>query len=323
MSEQRNVLTIATGKALYVDLAINLARSFYYWNKDTGIKFYLATDRAELVSEDVKPFVFIIPLTENKLGKGFSTKLHLEKLAPPGNTLFIDSDCLVYGNIESIFDRFAGRTVSVVGDFISTGEWFGDIESICKKLQLKKMPKFNGGIYYLENGDRAKHIYETAQSLEKSYDEIGFIKLRGTPNDEVLMAVAMEMSGEKPITDDGTIMGDLQACQGSYKLNVIEGYAELNNPPYPDPLHQNWYPHKTIHPLIVHFLGYYTQHHPYLIDVYRLRKKLAGELNTWNRLKGNLTIKYPSKLKNTAKNIFRPLFHRLFGYRSIEHSERE
>ncbi|WP_230145530.1 hypothetical protein [Pedobacter sp. Bi36] len=272
---------------------------------------------------DVKPFVCIIPLTENQLGKGFSTKLHLEKLAPPGRTLFIDSDCLIYGNIQSIFDRFAGHAVSVIGDFISKGEWFGDIESICKKLRLKKIPKFNGGVYYLENGDLAKQIYETAQNLERRYDEIGFVKLRGTSNDEVLMAVAMEMNGQNPILDDGTIMGDLQACQGDYKLNVIEGHAELSNPAYPSPLHQSWYPHTTIHPLIVHFLGYYTQHHPYLLDAYRLRKKLENNLTIWNRLKGNFTIKYPSQLKSAVKNIFRPLFHCLFGYRSIGRSERD
>src|SRR4051812_48074082 len=97
MSEQRNVLTIATGKTLYLNLAINLARSFYYWNKNENINFYLATDMPDKLPADVEPYINLIPLREGELGSGFSPKLHLDKLAPAGCTLFIDSDCLVYG----------------------------------------------------------------------------------------------------------------------------------------------------------------------------------------------------------------------------------
>jgi len=316
------VLTIATGKNVYLDMAANLARSFRWWNRDNGIAFYLATDLPEHLPEDVESYIKIIALKPDELGKGFSTKLHLDKLAPGGQTLFIDADCLIYGNLLPVFEKFKGHPVSVVGGYMSSGDWFGDIAAVCTQFNIKQLPKFNGGIYYIEKGAEATQVYETARRLEPRYDEIGFMRLRGRPNDEVLMAVAMQLHGQTPIADDGSILGDPQACRYRCATNVISGERELINPPPPHPLHQNWYPHYKVSPLVVHFLGSYTHNYPYLKDAYRLQQALNGKLNLITELKALLTIQYPQQLSALAKTVFRPVYHKLFGHRKIKPSER-
>jgi hypothetical protein len=319
---KRNVLTIAVGKQLYVDMAVMLARSFLLWNSGNGIEFHIVTDQPQFVPDDLKKKVNVNTIAEGGLPAGFSSKLYLDELAPEGQTLFIDSDCLIFGDLNSLFGRFQGKAVSVIGGYISNGEWFGDIASVCKKFEISRMPKFNGGLYYLEKGDKATDVYNTARELEKSYDDIGFVRLRGRPNDEVLMAVAMQLHHQKPLDDDGTVMSDPQACPGKYHIDIISGKRLLVNPPYPHPQHQAWYPFEKVSPLIVHFLGYYTQHYPYRREVYRLQKNSNGKLNLITELGAKFTIEYPGRLKTGLKNTLRPLYHSMFGFRTIKTSQR-
>ena len=303
-------------------MAINLARSFLYWHNGSDIKFQLVTDQPQLIPACIENKIQVITVKAGELGLGFSPKLHLDKLVSPGQTLFIDSDCLIFENLSFIFELFKEKPVSVVGGYISDGEWFGNIDEICSRFNVPHIPKFNGGIYYLEKGGSANEVYNTARELEKQYDEIGFVRLRNRPNDEVLMALSMQLHGQTPVIDDGRIMSDPQACPGGYKIDVIGGKRWLINPPVPNPLHQYWYPFEKVSPSIVHFLGYYTQHYPYRREAYRLEKALNGDLNWLSSLKGLITIEYPERVKNFLKNTFRATYHKLFGARKIKSSER-
>src|SRR5437899_1696335 len=84
--------------------------------------------------------------------------------------------------------------------------------------------------FYLEKGAAATRVYERARALEKQYDEIGFVRLRNRPNDEVIMALAMQLEGMKPLIDDGSIMSDPLACPGKYQIDVVNGNTLLINP---------------------------------------------------------------------------------------------
>ncbi|SHN24046.1 hypothetical protein [Mucilaginibacter sp. OK098] len=314
----RTVLTIATGKALYINLAANLARSFYLWHKSADITFSIVTDHPELLSADVTSKATVITIKPGELGEGFSSKLFLDKVAPEGQTLFIDSDCLIFGDLSPVFERFKGMPVSVVGNYISSGEWFGDITAICKKYNVPHIPKFNGGLYYLEKGEVATRIYKRARDIEKQYDEIGFVRLRNRPNDEVIMALAMQLEDMKPLIDDGTIMSDPLACPGEYKIDIINGRTLLVNPPLPHAEHRPWYPFEKVTPIIVHFLGEYTLHYPYRREVYRLSHNLSWLGN----VKSVIAIEYPQRFKLFLKNLFRSTYHKLFGIRKVKSSER-
>jgi hypothetical protein len=319
---KRAILTIATGKKLYLDMAVNLARSFWLWNADSGIDFYLATDQPNDLPDDIKSFVKIIPIKPGELGEGFSPKLHLDKLAPTGQTLFVDSDCLIYGSLEAIFEKFKGRPVSVVGGYITSGEWFGDVSVVCKKFNIKQIPKFNGGIYYIENGIKATEVYDKARELEIIYDEIGFIRLRGRPNDEVLMALAMELTGQTPIRDDGSILAEFVNFQSGIESDILKGVAALYNDPVKANYQKNW--HLTVaRPAVVHFLGHHNLLMPYIKEVklleYICYKNLPAPVAKFYTA---LLVSMPAELLTLSKNIFRPIHHLFLGVRKIKKSER-
>lgn len=317
----KNVLTIATGKKLYVDLAVNLARSFWYWNKNANIIFYIVTDAEEFLPLDVKAFVKIITIKKDELGKGFTPKLYLDKLAPSGQTLFIDSDCLIYGNLDIVFNTFKGHDVSVIGTLISDTEWFGDIKTICKNFNIPHLPQFNGGVYYLENGDNAGKVYQKARELEQQYDEIGFVRLRGRPNDEVLMALAMQLFKQTPIKEDGSIMSEFVNFQSGVKSDLLNGKAVLYNIPS-HPRYNRLCPLTIARPLIVHYLGNFNQLHPYLTEVKILELLATGKSTTTAKAIAHLTVNFPYQVRHLTKRIFRPIYRLLFGFRPIQKSER-
>jgi hypothetical protein len=82
----RNIITIATGKKLYINLAINLARSFLWWHPDSDITFILVTDQPEFLPPDLTYKIQLHIIQHDELGIGFSSKLHLDELAPGGQT---------------------------------------------------------------------------------------------------------------------------------------------------------------------------------------------------------------------------------------------
>lgn len=307
---------------MYVQLAANLARSFLHWHKNSEINFQIVTDLPDQIPADLIDKISIIKVRTHEIGEGFSSKLYLDKLISPGQTLFIDSDCLIFEPLDGVFDRFAGHEVSVVGSFIKSGDWFGDIEAILKKFDLPYLPKFNGGMYYVQKGHCATHVYETARHLEGKYEEIGFTTLRGKPNDEVIMALAMQLHNQSPVADDGSIMSDPQACPGVYQLNVLTGERCLYNPKPPHPLHQSWYPMEKVRPAVVHFLGQYIEHFPYKKEVYRLVHASNGKLSLLHEWKVLLTLQYPEQIKIYFKNLLRSSFHKTFGPRKIKPSNR-
>ena len=302
---------------MYIDMAVNLARSFRWWHQKSSIQFFLATDQKDLIPNDLIGKIEIIEIEPGELGEGFSPKLHLDKLAPTAQTLFVDADCLCVGSLEPIFARFCGHSVSVIGKTITDGEWFGDVSAICSQFNVDGIPRFNGGVYYLEPGEIVSKVYQTARSLEPKYDEIGFKRLRNRPNDEVLMALAMAIHGQLSIPEDGTIMNSTLAAPAGLEIDVLKGKSRLFNPK-DCPNHNSWYEQEEMNPLLVHFLGYQTNIHPYIREKIKLdltvNKKIPASISS---LLANFFSFYPWLIKDTFKNIFRPAYHQFFGFRKI------
>jgi hypothetical protein len=322
MPSDRAVLTLAAGNPVYWQLAINLARSFAWWHARSDIRFFIVTDLSDELPKDLSE-IEVVRVSSDILGKGFSAKLRLDELSPASKTLFVDADCLVVGNLESVFSRFAGRPVSVVGGKISCGDWFGDVESICSHFGITELPKFNGGVYYLEPGSLASQTYSRARELEQHYDELGLKRLRGRPNDELLMAISMSLQGLEAIPEDGTVMSDPQACPGELKVSVLCGRSRLVNPPQPDPRHQSWNPFHVVHPLIVHFLGDHTNGWRYRAEAKKLRLVMERQ---WPVILANGMVGVPfsawHRLLEMSRNILRPSYRRIFGVRPVKRSNR-
>jgi hypothetical protein len=317
----RSVLTIATGNPVYIQMAVNLARSFKHWHKDSLIQFSLLTDQKRLIPDDLLD-INIIEIEPGSYGKGFSTKLHLDTFAPAEQTLFIDADCLCYGPLESVFDRFKGHTVSVVGEIISEGECWGNVRSFCERFSLDGIPKFVGGIYYIEKGEVASQVYATARRLESMYDEIGLRRLRGVPNEEPLVALAMALHGQKPVPEDGSIKADLMFYPSKVEVDVFRGKAALWNLPDSRNYNPAW-PLRESHPLVVHFNCTFVERGSYAREAIRLNKVLnKGWPLPVADSYAYVTRYVPDVMQTSLKDLLRPVYRRLLGVRKIKKSNR-
>ena len=317
LSAARAVITLATTKPIYVEMAFTLARSFQRWNRDSGIGFHLITDLEFPLPPDLS-WIQLVRVSPGALGEGFSPKLHLDSLAPARQTMFIDSDCLCLGPLGPAFDRFAGRPVAVVGDTMSTGQWWGDIAALCQRFHVPALPHFNGGLYYVEPGAAATAVYDQARVLERQYDEIGLLRLRGRPNDEILMSIAMAEAGLMPLADDGTILGVFNVYPKFEALDVFAGRCRMSNPAPPDPMYKPTVPIAAISPLIPHFVNNYTDHWRYRAEAQKLRQtSQQGLPDIVAKAITAVEIEIPGWSVETAKNTLRPAFHKRFGVRRM------
>lgn len=316
----KSVITIATGKPYYIHLAVNLARSFLYHHPHSDIKFWMVTDGKQHIPDDVLQKIKVLEIKPGEYGKGFSTKLYLDQFAQTQQTLFIDADCLVYGDLGFVFDRFEGRAISAIGDNINEGEFFCDVNQVVTKLGLNYMPRFVGGVYYLEKGETSTQVFSKARDLLSQYDDIGLIRLRGVENEEPLVALAMSASGEKAIPEDGSIKADRMFFH-MIDTNILSGKARLWNKGKNE--NQRYYPIASSNPVIVHFNASFAEGFEYQSEVIRLI--LSFRYNIPHVLANMVafgTTTLPGLLKSNVKNVLRPLYHFLFGHRKIKSSKR-
>ena len=321
VKRSRAAFTIAVGKPIYIKMALALARSFLRFNRDNGIRFALVTDRP--ISDRPADLIEIewIQIAKREFGDGFTPKLYLDRIAPADRAMFIDADCLCVASLAPAFDAFAGRAVAVIGRRIEDGEWFGDVAAIAARLGVTGYPRFNGGVYYLERGESCSAIYETAREILPRYDELGFVRLRSSPNDEVIMAAAMALHGAEAIPETGTIMNTLMAAPGGLSIDVLDGHAVLRNP-RSHPAYNAWYTLEEMRPALVHFLGRDVADHPYRTEILVLERVAAGWPDAAARAYGTVRSKVPWVLGDLAKNLARPLYRAAFGTRGVRATAR-
>jgi len=317
---QKAVFTIAVGNPLYTRMACALARSFKLWHRSSEISFFLATDKDRSSLPADLSDICIIRVEPGQYGHGFSPKIHLDKIAPADQSLFVDADCLCVGSLAQAFVAFRGHAVSVIGREINSGEWAGDVAAICRRFNIAAMPRFNGGVYYLERGKLCERVYQTARELETRYDEIGFVRLRGRPNDEVLVSLAMALHGQEPIPEQGDIMNSLLAGPAGLELDVFRGHALLRNPKK-HPRHNPWYKLEEMRPKLVHFLGSDINDYPYRQEEMRLELVCSKRWPRWlATLQAKLLFSLPWLIWSKCKDFLRPTYHVLFGPRAVRSS---
>jgi hypothetical protein len=314
------VLTLGLGKPIYLQMASTLARSFRCWHRDSDIQFALATDRPAEIPHDLREFVKILLIEPGQFGTGFSPKLHLDKVAPAEQTLFIDADCLIVGSLEPVFDRFAGRSVSTVGRMISTGDWWGDVSERCEKVGVPEVPLLVGCIYYIEADATAQGVYDTARELEDRYEELGMIPLRGSPNEEPLVSLGMALHDQIPVPDDGTIKADAMSYPSGIDIDVFEGKALFRDETDQEFLTGR---RREARPVIGHFNDTYVTEDPYTHEAARLRKVQANGWPLWAAgyyAKARHTL--PQRIIQTSKDLLRPAYRTIFGTNSVQENVR-
>ncbi len=158
MSITYGFFTMATGKDLYYKLAANMYRS--YKAHGGKLPFAIVCDRHNKYTKLFDKVIILDDVQNNYLDK-FKLFLNL----PYDENFFIEPDCLIYRNIDSIFNLFKNSpdffAFNVTYADLTHDGWFVPPEPITRKYpQLNYFWGFNPGYMYFRKKAVMKSIYE-------------------------------------------------------------------------------------------------------------------------------------------------------------------
>lgn len=264
ISPSRGVLTLAFGKPRFIEQAKSLGRSLRL--HAPGTQSAIVTDSIDLELKEL--FTQVIPY-RREFGSSVRQKLHLNLYSPFEETLFIDSDCLVLGNLESFWVAFAGQGFGVPGSkFLQRGSTdpYLDVAFTLDHFGLEKLPKFNGGTYYFNRSGEAASFFATARDLLANWKDLRFAEFRRDgPADEAIVSVAMAIHGLRPTSMGRAGMYTPTSYRGPLLLDVIKGTCSFEKEG------------EMVSPEVVHFAGEYSFCFAYPRESARLKAHCGGK----------------------------------------------
>jgi hypothetical protein len=262
---KRGVITLAFGAQKYIDMASSLARSLIVHSPETPRA--VITDSADA---ELRALYTHIVDYRPEFGSDVLHKLHLDLYSPFSETLFIDSDCLVVGNLDIFWGAFEGKYFAVQGlRTLLAGEMdpFLDVEFLLQHFALKGIPKFNGGIYYFNRSPQAEQFFTTVRMLLRDSSSLRFSSFRrDAPNDEAIYSTAMAIHKLEPVDLGRRGMWTPTNVKGSMRVDVLNGHCFFSK--YVGSERSL----RFVEPDIVHFAGRFSNGLTYRRECLKLRK---------------------------------------------------
>lgn len=232
---EKGIITIAVGKK-YINYAKYLAYSCMIHSSNTlrGV----ITD----FPDELSPYYdFVIPFPENL--NPFSIKTQLYKFTPFKKTLYIDTDSLLFSNIDFIWELTKNNSIAYNGIQKTTGTWYFDIQETMSKYELTWIPEFNSGLFLFDDSEKTKTVFDYAHNLliNNPEKDISFFRKNMLP-DEPFLSIAFSKYGIEPFDDNSRFSRTLIDSK-KINVNVIKGISFF----YKDD--------KPVFPSIIHFCG--------------------------------------------------------------------
>jgi len=269
---KRGILVMVFGHKMYIDMAKRLMESLKLHSPNLPIALATSVEDPELRAlADV-----IVPdhPTFNDTS-GMIQKMNVDLYAPFEETIYIDSDCLIFGDITPMFDQFQGLPVGLLGDYVTQGHYYTDVTSLLKKLGLEKLPRFCAGMIYLNKAAGASRVYDAVRAKIPNYDSYGFKVWRGGVCDEPLISLTLAEQGVPVLPDDFRSFVTLAQVYGPLKVDVLRGKCSFDRYEFVSGKLEV----STAYPTILHFAGAKRDEWLY----WREKRKIAK----WHKSKGN------------------------------------
>ncbi len=276
----KGFITIATGNEQYYKMAVNLLHSYKNCSA-TPLPFAIIADEH---NEYTKGFDDVCIF--DKARCNYLDKLEMYEHLPYDINIFIDADCLVYRDINRLFDIFENADdFSCFGRVLSLDDktgWF-EYENLNSDLQkqIDYIVGLHGGIYYMRKTEKCKKVLEDAKAFALNYADYKFKGKFTNPGDEPLVALSMAVNGCKPIPHDSSAI----FCYWEYENNIK--LSLRNNSAYIIP--------KDVHTDIVHWGTRFTKTPIYLKQISALNLLINGKPGfklTLSDFKFNIIIFY-------------------------------
>ena len=258
-SVKRGFVTIATGKEQYYRIAKNLLDSYRLCAGD--YPFAIICDRE---NQYTAAFDKVVLLKDP--ANSYMDKLRIYDCLPYDETIFIDADCLVYGDIDrwwGIFEQ--ADDCSVFGcafeDLTTDRGWFR-VDGMGKyREKIHFVPSFSGGVYFLRKTGKCKEVFEIAKDAAAHYHDYPFAIFKD-PADEPVIALGMAVTDCRPVD-----CGDV----GNYT------YRRLTRADIAVPQAEWCYNNVWRQIRLIHWGHFGTMKAFYLSEVEKVRWKLRGK----------------------------------------------
>ena len=239
MNKTKGFSTIATGKEEYYRLAANLLQSYRHFC-DEPLPFALLADRE---NEFTAAFDDVL-IFENGATNSYLDKLSLGEYLPYDINIFIDADCLAYGNLNQLFEIFdKADDFSCFGRVLPLDDktgWF-EYENLGElKERVSYIVGLHGGIYYIRRGEMTCKIFDQARAMVPDYAKYGFKGKFDTPGDEPLVALAMALHGCHPIPFVKNAICCYWEHVGQCDLDISSGKAVVKETPQWETMLMHW-----------------------------------------------------------------------------------
>ena len=253
----RGFITIATGKDIYYQLAKNLLLSYKLFTENP-FPFAIMCDRE---NECTALFDDVVIL--EKPLNSFWDKFELLKKAPYEETIFIDSDCLAYGDLNAYWDYFANAD-----DFTGSGCNY-PIDSQLGLFQKGQVGPYNdrvhwkpdicGGLYFIRRGAACDALYEECKYISAHYDEFTWPDFCAPKADETVLCLGMAALGMHAMDADPSNDGHpWEATEMAF--DIFTGYCSYAT---------EWHP-RVEDGRLVHFGTRFCKKPPYLFEVQKM-----------------------------------------------------
>jgi len=220
---RRIVYTLAVGKPKFAHCALGLGRSLKLIGDTT--RRVVVTDQRDFPWD--KSFDEVIA-PEDPIEWIFFSKLTALKRTDADQVLFIDGDCLAFRRLDPIFDYCQGRGLSVQGDWVTQGDWYGSVPEHLRKNKVDRLPQFNGGLIYYERTPECEAFIETCYEYGRRAKELGFQRDDPLIPDEPCIALAMAQTGKGHlIPDTMDFQNSATGLIGKLNLDVSKGECDF------------------------------------------------------------------------------------------------
>lgn len=196
----RGFITIATGDDLYFRLAKNLLLSYRLFCEDP-MPFAIACDR-----ENEYTALFDKAILFEKTEHPYFDKFGLLKICPYEETIFIDADCLAYGDLNEFWEYFQDAA-----DFSAAGTNY-PIDSdqglfrkeTCGEYgdRVHWKPDIHGGLYFIRKGALCDAIYGDCMNIISHYEDFKWPDFCAPYADEPVLCLAMAANGVHALDAD-------------------------------------------------------------------------------------------------------------------------
>ena len=265
MTPSRGFLTIAYGDSKYITMANALALSIRLHSPNALLA--VVTDRINL---DVQLFDFIIPVNLD-YPSGVAQKLFVDKYTPFEETIFIDSDCLCYKDINNIWDLYEnvqGFGIKGWGYLTEEDKSYyavNDLQKFFEVAGVKKIGLFNSGVFYFDKSPKSYKVFEIARQLFEHRQNLSLKNFKNSlVNDEPIFALSLEKNGIDilPLGNENHVMLTPSGIlENQYKINVLTGCSSFK---------KNG---DLVEPFIIHYHVDCSDFFIYWRDVFRLNTK--------------------------------------------------